>query len=142
MQPLLRTHLLQQMTPRDLRNTHTTRNSCRARLPWTTWFSATIFTCWWRSPLVPASKFGLLTIKQHNATKKHLFLYPQGKSSALRGQSTSINIIASTLTFSLLMNIKKLLLLVCIVGEYTIWDQLFFTKLPLLGKIVNIPSTT
>ena len=34
--------------------------------------------------MVATSKFGLLTVRQHNATKKHLFLYPQGDRSGLR----------------------------------------------------------
>ena len=39
--------------------------------------------CWWRSLLVTTSKFGLLTIRQHSATRKHLFLHPQGERSGL-----------------------------------------------------------
>ena len=34
--------------------------------------------------MVATSKFGLLTIRQHSATRKHLFLYPQGDRSGLR----------------------------------------------------------
>ena len=34
--------------------------------------------------LVATSKFGLLTTKWHSATRKHLFLYPQGDRSGLR----------------------------------------------------------
>ena len=30
-----------------------------------------------------ASKFGLFTTRQHSATRKHLFLYPQGDGSGL-----------------------------------------------------------
>ena len=40
-----------------------------------------IFNCWWRSLLVAPSKFGLLTITRHSATRKHLFLYPRGARS-------------------------------------------------------------
>ena len=45
-----------------------------------------IFTSWWRSLLVATSKFGVLTIRRHSATSKHLFLYPQGDRSGLRKQ--------------------------------------------------------
>ena len=38
----------------------------------------------WRSLLVATSKFSLLTIRWHSATRKHLFLYPQGDRSGLR----------------------------------------------------------
>ena len=34
--------------------------------------------------LVATSKLGLLTIRQHNAIKKHLFPYPQGDRPGLR----------------------------------------------------------
>ena len=42
------------MTPRDLRNNHTTGNSCRDTLQCATWHKnyLSIFTCWWRSLLV------------------------------------------------------------------------------------------
>ena len=43
-----------------------------------------IVTCWYRSLLVTASKFGLLTIRQNCANRKHLFLYSQGDRSGLR----------------------------------------------------------
>ena len=82
------------MTPRDLTNIHTTGNSCRDALPCAnmalklSWY----FTCWWRSLLVAASKFGLLTMRRHNATIQHLFPYPQGDRSDLRKQKMiSIN---------------------------------------------------
>ena len=52
------------MTTRDLRNMHTTRNSCRDALPCMNMADG-IFTCWWRSLLVTTSKFGLLTIRRH-----------------------------------------------------------------------------
>ena len=42
--------------------------------------------------LVATSKFGVLTIRWHSATRKHLFLYPQGDRSGLRKpKSKSIN---------------------------------------------------
>ena len=59
---------------------HTTGNSCRDALPRANmalklpWF----FTYRWRSLLAATSKFGLLTIRWHNATRKHLFPNPQG----------------------------------------------------------------
>ena len=34
--------------------------------------------------MVATSKFGLLTIRRHTATRKHLFLYPHGYRSGLR----------------------------------------------------------
>ena len=34
--------------------------------------------------LVTTSKFGLLNIRQHSATRKHLLPYPQGDSSGVR----------------------------------------------------------
>ena len=43
-----------------------------------------IFNYCWRSLLVANSKFGLLTIRQYSATRKHLFPYPQGDRSGLR----------------------------------------------------------
>ena len=43
-----------------------------------------ICICWWRILLVATiSKFHLLTIRQHGATKKHLFQFPEGQSSGL-----------------------------------------------------------
>ena len=36
------------------------------------------------SLLVATSKFGLLTIRWHSATRKHVFQYPQGDRSGLR----------------------------------------------------------
>ena len=49
--------------------------------------------------MVATSKFGLLTIRQHNATRKHLFLDPLGDRSGLtkpkKGQA-SILITATT----------------------------------------------
>ena len=43
-----------------------------------------IFTCWWRRLLINTSMFGLLTMKQHGATREYLFLYPQRTRSGLR----------------------------------------------------------
>ena len=44
--------------------------------------------------MVATSKFGLLTTRRHSATRKHLFLYPQGDRSGLKkskkGKSTLI----------------------------------------------------
>ena len=73
------------MTPNNLRNIHITRNSCRDTLSCTTWpQNYTIkFTCCSRSLLVATSKFGLLTIRQHSATRKHLFLYPHSERLGL-----------------------------------------------------------
>ena len=34
--------------------------------------------------MVVTSKFGLLTIREHSAARKHLFLYPQGDMQGLR----------------------------------------------------------
>ena len=86
-----------QMTPRDLRNVHATRNSGRDTLPT---FCATqhynypnIFTFWWRSLLVVTSKYCLLTRMQYNATRKHWCIYPQGERSGLRNSK----MISSTL---------------------------------------------
>ena len=55
------------MTPMNLGNIHTTGNRWR-----------------WRSILVATPKFDLLTIRWYNATRKHLFQYPQGDKSGLR----------------------------------------------------------
>ena len=45
--------------------------------------------------LFAISKFGLLTIRRHSATSKHLLLYPQGDRSGLR-KPTSRVITANT----------------------------------------------
>ena len=73
MWPSLRTALSWQMIPRNLRNICTTRNNCRDALPCgnIALKLPPIFTCWWRSLLVATSKFGLLTIRQYGATRKH-----------------------------------------------------------------------
>ena len=64
--PSLRTHLSEQMTPRHLGNIHFVGNSCRDTLACTSWHwnYPGIFTCWYRSLLVAACKFGLLTIRR------------------------------------------------------------------------------
>ena len=71
----------------DIRNIHTNRNSCRDTLHFhvrhctkTTQY----FYLVREKPLVAASKLGLLTIRWHSATRKHLFLYPQGDRSDWR----------------------------------------------------------
>ena len=74
------------MTPRDLRNIHTTGNSCRDALPCTNMALKLpqYFYLLMEKLLVATSKFGLLTIRQHSATSaqcKHLFPYPQGDRS-------------------------------------------------------------
>ena len=42
--------------------------------------------------MVTTSKFGLITIRQHSATRKHLFLYPPGDRSGLRKPKKRVNI--------------------------------------------------
>ena len=80
------------MTPWDLGNIYTTRNSCRNTLPHVTWHSNYhIFICWEGSLLVATSKFSLLTIKQHSATRKYLFRSPQNDRSGLERISTNTN---------------------------------------------------
>ena len=74
----LRTHLLKQVTPSDLRNIRTTGSSCGDALP------CTNMVLKQRSLLVATSTFSLLTIRQHSATRQHLFSYPQGDRSDLR----------------------------------------------------------
>ena len=66
------------MTPRDLRNIHSTENSCRDILSCMTWRSnyPSIFTCWWRNLLVLTFNF--------SATRKHQRLYPQGDRPSLK----------------------------------------------------------
>ena len=51
--PSLRTHLLQQMKPRNLGNIYTTGKNFRDTLQCATWHwnYPVIFTCWWRSLL-------------------------------------------------------------------------------------------
>ena len=74
------------MTPRDLRNIHTIRNSCKEALlcPKMAPKLPIIFTCLWRCLLVATFKFGLLTITQYSATQKQLFSYPRGEGSGFR----------------------------------------------------------
>ena len=65
------------MTPKNLRNIHTTRNSCMNTLSCTNKALIVVpqyFTCWWRSLLPTTSKFGLLTIRQYSTNRKCLFL--------------------------------------------------------------------
>ena len=71
------------MTPMDLRNIHTTGNSCRDAFPCVNMALKLprYFYLLMEKPLVATSKFGLLTIKWHSATRKHLFLYAQGDRS-------------------------------------------------------------
>ena len=72
------------MTPRDLRNNHTTGNSCRDALPCANMVLKLprYFYLLMEKPL--GSKFGLLAIRLHSATRKHPFPYPQGDRSGLR----------------------------------------------------------
>ena len=42
--------------------------------------------------MVATSRFGLFTIKQHSATRKHLSLYPQEDRSGLRKPKKRISI--------------------------------------------------
>ena len=82
----LRVNKSHESMTKDLRNTHTTRNSCRDTLlcAISYWNYHGIFTCWRWSHLVSTSNFGLLTIRQHSRATKHLSLYPQGGRSGLR----------------------------------------------------------
>ena len=72
------------MTPRDLRNIHTTENSCKDALPCANMALKLPWYFYLLSLLVATSNFGLLTIRRHSATRKHLFLYPQGDRSGLK----------------------------------------------------------
>ena len=74
------------MTLRDLRNIHTTRSSYRDALPCTSMALKLpqYFFLLMEKPLGATSKFDLLTIRWHSATRKHLFLYPQGDRPGLR----------------------------------------------------------
>ena len=74
------------MTPRDLRNIHTTGNSCRDALPCTNMALKLpqYFYLLMESLLVAPSTFGLLTIKQHSATRKYPLQCHQGDRSGLR----------------------------------------------------------
>ena len=73
------------MTCRDLRNIHTTGNNCRDALPCANMALKLprYFYLLMRSLLVATSKFSLLTIRRHNATRKHLSPCPQGDRSGL-----------------------------------------------------------
>ena len=65
------------MTPRDLENIHTAGNSCRDT------FMRNMAL---KLPFLPADGEASwsLTVRPHNATRKHLFLYTQGDKSGLR----------------------------------------------------------
>ena len=83
------------MTPSDLRNIRTTRNSCKDTLLWVNmalkllWYFYLLMEL---SLLVATSKFGLLTIRQHSATIKHLFLDTHGDRQVWESQKRiSIN---------------------------------------------------
>ena len=54
--------------------------------------------------MVTTSKLGLLTIKQHSATRKHLFPYAQGDKSGLRKQKKGY---ASTLITTALISMAS-----------------------------------
>ena len=72
------------MTPSDLRNIDTTRNSCRDALPCR---NTALKLAWYFYLLIEkvnTSKSGLLTIRCHSATRKHLFWYPEGETPGLR----------------------------------------------------------
>ena len=89
------------MTRRVLRNIHTTGNSCRDTLPCMNMALKLpqYFYLLIESLLVATSKFGLLTARQHSATRKHLFPYPQGDKSGQRKpkkEKASILITATT----------------------------------------------
>ena len=58
------------MTPRDLRNIHTTGNSYRDALPCAT--MALRLPQYFYLLIVATSTFGLLTIRRHSATRKHI----------------------------------------------------------------------
>ena len=74
------------MTPRDLRNIHVTGNSCRDAIPCVNMALKLpkYFYLLMEKSLGHYSKFGLHTIWQCSATKKHLFPYPQADRSDLR----------------------------------------------------------
>ena len=81
------------MMPMDIKNIYITENSCRDAPPCMNMALKLpqYFTCWWRSLLVATSKFSLLTIIWHSATRKHLFLYPQGDRSSLKKPKTDMH---------------------------------------------------
>ena len=80
------------MTPKCLRNIHTTRNSRRDTLPCANMALklSRYFYLLMEKPqrprglLVSNSKFGLITPNAAQCNQKHLFLYPQGDRSGLR----------------------------------------------------------
>ena len=57
------------MTPRDLGHIHNTRNSCWGCTSMHEHGAKTTLTWWWRSLLATTSKAGLLTVRQHSATR-------------------------------------------------------------------------
>ena len=76
------------MTPGDLGNIHNSRNY------------PNIFTCWWKSLLVATSKFNLPTVRQHTATRKHLFLCIVWAINILKCNIFSINTLICSLSYS------------------------------------------
>ena len=80
------------MTPRDLRNIHTTGNSCRDALLCMN--MALKLPQYFYLLMVTTPKFGLLTIRRHSATRKHLFSYPQVNRLGLKKSKEGL---ASTL---------------------------------------------
>ena len=74
------------MTPKDLRNIHTTRNSCTDALPCVNMALKLpqYFYLLMEKPLGHYFQVQSLTIRWHIATRKHMFQYPQGDRSGLR----------------------------------------------------------
>ena len=73
------------MTPRDLRNIHTTGNSCRDALP----CANMALKLPWYFYLLMEKPLGFFfqvrsPIKLNSATRKDIFLYPLGDRSGLR----------------------------------------------------------
>ena len=73
------------MTPRDLRNIHTTGNSCRDALPCANMALKLpqYFYLLMEKPFARYFQVILLTVRWHSATRKHLFPYPQGDRSGI-----------------------------------------------------------
>ena len=86
------------MTPRDLRNIHTTGSSCRDALPCMN--MALKLPRYFYLLMVATSKFGLFNIRWHSATRKHLFPYPHGDRSGLGKPKKRISITLITATTS------------------------------------------
>ena len=76
------------MTLRDLRNIHTTVNSCRDALPCANMALKLpqYFYLLMEKPFARYFQVILLTVRWHSATRKHLFPYSQGDRSGLRKQ--------------------------------------------------------